>query len=46
MDVLIILAVMLSFFTVAITSYGVAMVTYYKLILKSKKSIGQILSEI
>ena len=46
MNELIILGIMLLGFEAMFLIYGAVMVAYYKLVLKSKKSIGQILSEI
>lgn len=46
MNELIILAVIMAVMSVALIAYGAVAVAYYKLVLKSKKSIGQILSEI
>ena len=46
MNEMIILGIMLLGFEAMLLVYGAVAVAYYKLILKSKKSIGQILSEI
>lgn len=46
MNELIILGIVLLGFEAMFLIYGAVMVAYYKLVLKSKKSIGQILSEI
>ena len=44
MNEMIILGIVLLGFEAMFLIYGAVMVAYYKLILKSKKSIGQILS--
>ena len=46
MNEMIILGIVLLGFEARFLIYGAVMVAYYKLVLKSKKSIGQILSEI
>lgn len=46
MNEMIILGIVLLGFEAMFLIYGAVMVAYYKLVLKSKKSIGQILSEI
>lgn len=46
MNELIILGIVLLVFGAMLMVYGTMAVIYYKLVLKSKKSIGQILSEI
>ena len=46
MNEMIILGIVLLGFEAMLLVYGAVAVAYYKLILKSKKSIGQILSEI
>lgn len=46
MNEMIILGIVLLVFGAMFLVYGAVAVAYYKLILKSKKSIGQILSEI
>lgn len=46
MNEMIILGIVLLGFEAMLLVYGAVMVAYYKLVLKSKKSIGQILSEI
>jgi hypothetical protein len=46
MNEMIILGIVLLGFEAMLLAYGAVAVAYYKLVLKSKKSIGQILSEI
>ena len=46
MNEMIILGIVLLGFEAMFLIYGAVMVAYYKLVLKSKMSIGQILSEI
>lgn len=46
MNEMIILGIVLLVFGAMFLVYGAVAVAYYKLVLKSKKSIGQILSEI